>query len=69
MREFARAKSFTQRGTFSHIARHLIAAFSSRFVKDWVFDLCLELLYDPVPNVRLQVRISQWSAGERLTRD
>lgn len=29
--------------------------FSARVIKEWVFDLCLELLYDAVPNVRLQV--------------
>lgn len=35
---------------------------SSKFIKEWVFDLCLELLYDPVPNVRLQV----WRAASFL---
>ncbi len=35
------------------IAGQLLRRFSSRFIKDYVFDLVLELLYDPVPNVRL----------------
>mmetsp|Transcript_9565 Transcript_9565/g.20370 ORF Transcript_9565/g.20370 Transcript_9565/m.20370 type:complete len:882 (+) Transcript_9565:180-2825(+) len=55
IRDYARGKSFTQRIAFGEIAQHLVKRFSSRFIKDWVFDLCLELLYDPVPNVRLQV--------------
>jgi serine/threonine-protein phosphatase 4 regulatory subunit 4 len=56
IREFARGRSYTQRAAFADVCVHLVRRFSSRFVKEWVFDLCLELLYDPVPNVRLQVR-------------
>ncbi|KAG2445689.1 hypothetical protein HXX76_000297 [Chlamydomonas incerta] len=53
IREFCRGKSFTARLTFVDLATHLLRRFSSRFVKDYIFDLVLELLYDPVPNVRL----------------
>ncbi|KAL6757965.1 armadillo-type protein [Haematococcus lacustris] len=55
IREFARGKGYVQRLAFADVCRHLLRRFSSRFIKEWVFDLCLELLYDPVPNVRLQV--------------
>lgn len=53
IRDLCRGRSFTSRLAFVEVARHALARFSSRFVKDWLFDLCLELLYDPVPNVRL----------------
>ncbi|KAG2451341.1 hypothetical protein HYH02_003945 [Chlamydomonas schloesseri] len=53
VREFCRGKSYTARLTFVDIATHFLRRFSSRFVKDYIFDLVLELLYDPVPNVRL----------------
>ncbi|GLC55027.1 hypothetical protein PLESTB_000932600 [Pleodorina starrii] len=53
IREFCRGRSFTCRITFVDIAAALLRRFSSRFVKEYVFDLVLELLYDPVPNVRL----------------
>lgn len=56
IRELARGRSFGQRVAFGHVAEHLLSSFSSKFVKEWLFELCLELLYDPVPNVRLQVR-------------
>ncbi len=55
IREYARGKSFSLRMGFAEVARCMVRMYSSRFVKDWVFDLSLELLYDPVPNVRLQV--------------
>ena len=54
IRDFARGKSFNNRAAFIAVSHHILGSFSSRFVKDWFFDLCLELLYDPVPNVRLQ---------------
>ncbi len=57
IREYARGKCYQQRLAFAEVCKHLIKRFSSKFVKEWVFDLCLELLYDPVPNVRLQVRV------------
>ncbi|GAX76223.1 hypothetical protein CEUSTIGMA_g3667.t1 [Chlamydomonas eustigma] len=55
IRDFARGRTFSLRIAFVQVAHHMIVNSSSRFVKDWVFDLCLELLYDPIPNVRLQV--------------
>lgn len=56
IREYARGKSYTARLAFAEVARHAVKRFSARFAKEWLFDLCLELLYDPVPNVRMQVR-------------
>lgn len=55
LRDFARGKSYQQRMAFAEVALHIVRKFSSKFIKEWVFDLCLELLYDPVPNVRMQV--------------
>ncbi|KAG1661126.1 hypothetical protein FOA52_011856 [Chlamydomonas sp. UWO 241] len=55
VREFARGRSCGARQAFVPVAQHMIASFSSRFVKDWLYDLVLELLYDPVPNVRISV--------------
>jgi len=54
IRDFARGKSYTARLAFAEAARHAVRRFSARFTKEWLFDLCLELLYDPVPNVRMQ---------------
>lgn len=31
----------------------MLRRFSSRFIKEYLFDLVLELLHDPVPNVRI----------------
>ncbi|GIL70257.1 hypothetical protein Vretimale_3531 [Volvox reticuliferus] len=53
IREFCRGRSFVSRITFVDIAAALLRRFSSRFIKEYAFDLVLELLYDPVPNVRL----------------
>ncbi|GFR43586.1 hypothetical protein Agub_g4683 [Astrephomene gubernaculifera] len=53
IRDYCRGRSFTARITFVDIATHLLRRFSSRFIKEYIFDLVLELLYDPVPNVRL----------------
>jgi hypothetical protein len=53
MRELCRGKSYVSRIAFTQVAYHILQRFSSRYVKDFVFDLCLELLFDPVPNVRL----------------
>lgn len=55
IREYARGRCYQQRLAFAEVCKHMVKRFSSKFVKEWVFDLCLELLYDPVPNVRLQV--------------
>ncbi|EFJ50926.1 hypothetical protein VOLCADRAFT_88347 [Volvox carteri f. nagariensis] len=55
VREFCRGRSFVARITFVDIAAALLRRFSSRFIKEYIFDLVLELLYDPVPNVRLSV--------------
>lgn len=55
IRDLCRAKSYTQRIAFAELAQHLVRRFSSRWVKEYVFDMCLELLYDPVPNVRIVV--------------
>ena len=73
LREFARARCCTHRAAFLHVARHLLSTFSSRWIKEWLFDATLELLYDPVPNVRLQVcclpshAISSCSSGTCLS--
>ncbi|KAG2485883.1 hypothetical protein HYH03_015466 [Edaphochlamys debaryana] len=53
IRDFCRGRSFQARITYVDIAGHMLRRFSSRFVKEFVFDSVLELLYDPVPNVRL----------------
>ncbi|MEW5313019.1 MAG: hypothetical protein WDW38_004614 [Sanguina aurantia] len=53
IREFGRSRTYTARIAFSEVAAHLLRLLSARFIKEFVFDLCLELLYDPVPNVRL----------------
>lgn len=45
-----------QRAAFADVCFSIVKRFSSRFIKDWFFDLILDLLYDPVPNIRLQVR-------------
>ncbi|KXZ47380.1 hypothetical protein GPECTOR_35g818 [Gonium pectorale] len=55
IRDFCRGRAFSSRITFVDIAGHMLRRFSSRFIKDFMFDLVLELLYDPVPNVRLAV--------------
>ncbi|GAX81677.1 hypothetical protein CEUSTIGMA_g9105.t1 [Chlamydomonas eustigma] len=55
IRDFARGRTFSLRIAFVKVAQHMIENSSSKYVKEWVFDLCLELLYDPVPNVRIQV--------------
>lgn len=65
IREYARGRTFTARLAFSDVCRHVVKRFSSRFIKDWMFDLCLELLYDPVPNVRLQVSLVGRAVGDR----
>ncbi|KAF5829638.1 armadillo-type protein [Dunaliella salina] len=55
VREFARGRSFTQRAAFGDVCFNVVKRFSSRFIKDWFFDLILDLLYDSVPNIRLQI--------------
>ncbi|GAX79120.1 hypothetical protein CEUSTIGMA_g6560.t1 [Chlamydomonas eustigma] len=55
IRVFARGKTFSQRIAFIQVAQYIIKSFSSKYVREWVFDLCMELMYDQVPIVRLQV--------------
>ena len=55
IRDLCRARCYTQRIAFAELAQHLVRRFSSRWVKEYVFDMCIELLYDPVPNVRIVV--------------
>lgn len=55
VREFARGRSYTQRMAFCDVLAGLVRRYSARWVKEYAFDLCLELLYDPVPNVRMQI--------------
>lgn len=55
IKDYAHAKPYWQRLVFADICQHTVRKFSTKFFKEYIFDLCLELLHDPVPNVKVHV--------------
>ncbi|GMH39898.1 hypothetical protein BSKO_07802 [Bryopsis sp. KO-2023] len=53
IREFARGKSVWSRMTFVDLSRHILRRFSTKFFKDHMLDYYIDLMHDPIPNVRL----------------
>mmetsp|Transcript_38549 Transcript_38549/g.46602 ORF Transcript_38549/g.46602 Transcript_38549/m.46602 type:complete len:770 (+) Transcript_38549:354-2663(+) len=54
MREYARAKSCFGRQLYVELAENLLAVFSSKFFRDNFLEEAVNLLQDPVPNVRMK---------------
>lgn len=55
IKDFAKGKSFWQRGVFVDVCDALLQIFSTRFFREYFFGLCIDLMSDPVPNIRLKV--------------
>eukprot|EP01025_Chloroclados_australasicus_P053173 TRINITY_DN6234_c0_g1_i4.p1 TRINITY_DN6234_c0_g1~~TRINITY_DN6234_c0_g1_i4.p1 ORF type:complete len:806 (+),score=97.74 TRINITY_DN6234_c0_g1_i4:299-2716(+) len=55
VKDFGRSKSFWNRLVYIDICQHLIHRFSTNFFKEYLLDLCLDLMYDSVPNIRIHV--------------
>ncbi|KAK9819789.1 hypothetical protein WJX72_002412 [[Myrmecia] bisecta] len=55
VRDFARSKCCFRRMTFVDACQHLMRRYSTKFFKEFFLDLCIDLLNDPIPNVRLHV--------------
>lgn len=55
IKEFAKGKSFWQRSIFVDICDSLLHIFSTKFFREHFFGPCIDLMSDPVPNIRLKV--------------